>query len=475
MPDIIKKALSVKRESKYIEFKEHFDPSSAQDWCELIKDIVAIANSGGGIILFGVDYAGQPCNANLKPILQIDPADIANKISKYTGSVDLELEVLELKKGRKQLVSFVIQSVSIPIVFSKPGTYSIGAGKQKSAFSVGTVYFRHGAKSEPGTSDDIRKVIDRQLDTIRKSWIKGVRKVVRAPAGAQIITTAPSTKSITKQPLATTVRAVSDPKATPVILTRDKAKSSGIFVHEELSEGIFDEINNIMDANNLLARSKKDFFFGEPIYYRIYAERHYVQESEDNMSILLNCAIFQFYAPWLYWAIKQKNKPIAQALSRLYRYPITPKIHYLLRIALLLGAGFCDWLYGKWEAKWGNYSQPPQFYWTFKSMMSKLKDTDPRVNAARTTTTAQINVPDMPSISVKELLDKPDKAVSLLSNVCMKIFDGDKSVRSTARNLDFFAYGLDIQKRSYHLSNAIIKEIGDQESEEVVAKEWGQT
>jgi hypothetical protein len=471
MTDIIKKALNVKRESKHVEFKECFDPNSDQDWCELIKDIIAIANSGGGVILFGVDNAGQPCNVNLKPILQLDPANIANKISKYIGSDDLEIDVRELKKARKNIVSFVIQSVSIPIIFCKPGTYSIGAGKQKSAFGVGTVYFRHGAKSEPGTSNDIRKAIDRQLHTIRKSWIKGVRKVVQAPAGSQIITAIPLTKTTTSQSLATKVRAVSDPKATPVILTRDKTKSSGIFFHEELSEGIFDEINNIIDANNLLARNKKGFFFGQPIYYRIYAERSYVQQNEDSMAILLNCALSQFYAPWLYWAVNLKNKPVAYALAELYRYPTTPKIHNLLRIALLLGNDFCDWLYGKWEAKWGTHSQPPQFYWTFKTMIAKLKEIDPRVIAARTSITAQISVPDMPPISVKELLDKPDKTVSLLSNVCMKIFDGNSSMRSVARDLDFFAYGLDIQKRSYHLSNAIIKEIGDQESEDVKEKD----
>lgn len=42
------KALTAKRESKHIEFKEGFNPSEARDWCEIIKDIVAMANSGGG-------------------------------------------------------------------------------------------------------------------------------------------------------------------------------------------------------------------------------------------------------------------------------------------------------------------------------------------------------------------------------------------------------------------------------------------
>ena len=47
---LIEKAKAAKRESKYIEFKVSFDIDSTQDWCEIIKDIVAIANSGGGII-----------------------------------------------------------------------------------------------------------------------------------------------------------------------------------------------------------------------------------------------------------------------------------------------------------------------------------------------------------------------------------------------------------------------------------------
>ena len=54
MPSLIDKALAAKRESKHIEFKEGFDPASGHDWCESIKDIVAIANSGGGVLIFGL-------------------------------------------------------------------------------------------------------------------------------------------------------------------------------------------------------------------------------------------------------------------------------------------------------------------------------------------------------------------------------------------------------------------------------------
>ncbi|MCI0590593.1 MAG: ATP-binding protein [Gammaproteobacteria bacterium] len=158
--DLIEKALAAKRESKHVEFKKGFDPSAQGEWCELIKDLVAIANSGGGIIVFGLDSAGEATGESPDAISSLDPADIANKVSKYTGPVDLEFEIRTIEKQKRRFAAFVINPVSIPLVFEKPGTYDLGGGKQRTAFSVGTVYFRHGSKSEPGTSEDIRKVID---------------------------------------------------------------------------------------------------------------------------------------------------------------------------------------------------------------------------------------------------------------------------------------------------------------------------
>jgi hypothetical protein len=48
------------------------------------------------------------------------------------------------------------------------------------------VYFRHGAKSEPGTTDDLRLAQERALDRVRSSWLDGITKVVTAPVGATI-------------------------------------------------------------------------------------------------------------------------------------------------------------------------------------------------------------------------------------------------------------------------------------------------
>jgi hypothetical protein len=464
--DLIEKALAAKRESKHIEFKQGFDPSSAGEWCELIKDLVAIANSGGGIIVFGLNSFGSATGQVNDAISSIDPADITNKVSKYTGPIDLEFEILTLNKQKHPLVAFVIHPVSIPLVFEKPGTYDIGNGKQKTTFSVGTVYFRHGAKSEPGNSEDIRKVIDRQLEQIRRSWIKNVRKVVQAPEGAQIAIVQPRGRDA-HIVLGSTVRAVNDPNAIPVHLTRDPSVASGSFIHEEVSNAIFDEINNVIDANRVLAKGQKVFLLGQPVYYRIYAERHHVRQTEETLSLLLDCGIADFYAPALYWAVMLPKNYIANTLANLYLYPTNRHVHYLMRIGLLLGPEFCNWLWGKWYDKWHEYPQPPSFYWTFQKMIAQSAKTDSRLLAARMSTSTSFTFGTENFTVGKDLIDKPEQAAYVVSNACMKIFEGDDKHRSLARNLDYLAYGPELQRHGSSIAKDVMRIVGKRQAGDV--------
>jgi hypothetical protein len=49
------------------------------------------------------------------------------------------------------------------------------------------VYFRHGAKSEPGTTDDLRGVLDRAIREERDHLLANVRRVFEAPVGHQVV------------------------------------------------------------------------------------------------------------------------------------------------------------------------------------------------------------------------------------------------------------------------------------------------
>jgi hypothetical protein len=214
MVDFVEKVLSARRESKHIDFKGAADFATPSTWPELVKDIVAFANTGGGAMAIGLDNSGNPTGAEVSQVLGIDPAVVTDQIFKYTGVHFSDFEILERSKEGKRVALVLISGVSVPMVFTKPGTYKVDEKNQKSAFSAGSVYFRHGAKSEPGNTDDIRAVIERQLESIRKSWLKGVRKVVEAPPGSRILAFGPSVEvHESASPDAKAIRIVDDPDA----------------------------------------------------------------------------------------------------------------------------------------------------------------------------------------------------------------------------------------------------------------------
>jgi hypothetical protein len=212
---MLDKAKAANRESRQIEFKAEFDPSQASNWCELIKDIVSMANSGGGCILLGVQDNGNPSGWDAVKVLGIDPATITDKLAKYTGQQFSECDMTEVERDGHRVVALRVDGARIPMPFIKPGTYAIAGGKQKTAFSKGTVYFRHGAKSEPGNLNDLRRCIERELKRVRRSWLANIKKVVSAPPGIEF-RVVPAEPLTTKLPGATQIRVVEHDDSAPV-------------------------------------------------------------------------------------------------------------------------------------------------------------------------------------------------------------------------------------------------------------------
>jgi hypothetical protein len=204
------RVVAARRESRDLDFKDRFDPDQAPECIELIKDIIAMANSGGGLIVIGVCDDGTMSGADVQPVLDLDPAKLADKIHKYTGIHFADFETVEAQRDGKCVAVLVIgPSPDVPIVFTSPGTYVVAGNKQKTAFSAGTVYFRHGAKSEPGTTADLRHAMDRKFNKLREEWIDRVRQVVLAPEGSKVALVTASDVNGTP----TRIRLTSDPNA----------------------------------------------------------------------------------------------------------------------------------------------------------------------------------------------------------------------------------------------------------------------
>src|SRR5712692_2586706 len=86
---------SIDSESATVDFKASFDPQSKGDWCELIKDMIAMTNSGGGNLIVGVADDGSFSGCDIKPLLDTDPADVTNHIHSYTDQHFAAFEIVE--------------------------------------------------------------------------------------------------------------------------------------------------------------------------------------------------------------------------------------------------------------------------------------------------------------------------------------------------------------------------------------------
>lgn len=192
--EALKVLLERASEAADLDFKSSFDVNAPGDWLEIIKDIAAFANSGGGTLLIGINDDGTPSGVDVTGVLGIDPANLTNRIHKYTGTHFHGFEIAECEKAGQEICAITVRSARIPLVFTRVGTYEPAPGRQKNVFSLGTVYFRHGAKSEPATSDDLRAFLDRELELTKRSWLDGISKVVEAPAGSRIAILPPETQ-----------------------------------------------------------------------------------------------------------------------------------------------------------------------------------------------------------------------------------------------------------------------------------------
>lgn len=201
-------------EDAQVDFKSEFSPEKKKRfWVEIVKDIAGFANTLGGVIIFGANDDGSNAPSDCMELTSFDPAKIIDQINLYTGTQFSQFSVTSVVRNGSRVAILAIEPSRVPFVFIKPGTYEVEEGKQKTAFSVGTVYFRHGAKSAPGTQDDLRASFDRELARVRQEWLGNMRLVAETPPGSTVSLVVP------ERPISD-LRLSSDPNA-PAVTVRN--------------------------------------------------------------------------------------------------------------------------------------------------------------------------------------------------------------------------------------------------------------
>jgi hypothetical protein len=135
--DLLQRAAVATRASKRIAFAREL----------ALEDVVAMANSGGGVIVLDND-AGAALAQIREALMGFDAVDVT---------------ALE-QNGSRRTAVVVGEAGDLPLEVDR------------------TVYFRHGARSAPATGDDIRRFIDRRLKATRRRWLRNIREVVTTDA-----------------------------------------------------------------------------------------------------------------------------------------------------------------------------------------------------------------------------------------------------------------------------------------------------
>jgi hypothetical protein len=193
----LNRAAEAKRSSKRVELEETFDPQAPGVWLEVVRDVAAMANSGGGVVVLGGD---------------VEEEQLHEELARYAEPEFESFEVRDIKRAGRAATAIVVEGVAnTPLVFTRTGRYRNADGDEHVAFARGGLYFRHGAKSEPATGADVRDFIKRQLDATRSQWLANIRQVMHAPDGAELAVIETAERDDEGRP--TLIRLTTDPHA----------------------------------------------------------------------------------------------------------------------------------------------------------------------------------------------------------------------------------------------------------------------
>lgn len=221
-----------------------------------------------------------------------------------------------------------------------------------------------------------------------------------------------------------------------ISLTRDRNEAQGTLYYEELQEGIFDEINNILDSNRLLATGNHQFVLGTTLYYRIYSERQHINYNIETFDLLARTAAMEIYAPFLFWLLKLPPSNIVDILFDLYTQSKSPKINNLTKIVILLGDEAIKIFSNLFEVKFKFVSQNPAYYYTYLEQINSKKSN--AIFRALKATSSKIL---FDKYSYGDLIKDNNIPLKVLSQECFNVFKGKANQISITRELDFLTYG----------------------------------
>ena len=179
-------------EGDHVDLKSDIDLDDAGAMMELVKDLIAIANSRGGLIRIGMtELAADGIDG--EKLTKLDGAKISDQVNRYVSpkKVHVEHNVADIGGVRVLIDLTISSSGKYPLVVSRLAN-SQRNGRQISVMRPGEIYVRHGAKSELASYEDIVAMIDDAVNQSRKEFLQNIQRLALLPEGSQVAFSNPS-------------------------------------------------------------------------------------------------------------------------------------------------------------------------------------------------------------------------------------------------------------------------------------------
>ena len=174
-----------------LELKETLDPTVKRDRLQLVKEIVAMANTKGGRILVGVTDAGERVGIPEQDRTKWDGARIGDLVESYINPERVEISIVFSRDGCPDGTLVVELAVPYhrepPLVISKVGT-----DQQKRVLRKGDILVRNNTKVEPASRRDFLRW--RKED--RQRVFEGIEAIVLSPGSTVQITKGEESRSL---------------------------------------------------------------------------------------------------------------------------------------------------------------------------------------------------------------------------------------------------------------------------------------
>lgn len=175
-------------ESAHVERRRSCDLDDSHDRLVLVREVVALLNSGGGTIVIGVKKNGDVVGIPVRMAARLELRTIEEIVNGYIrpDQVELVVNVAETENDHR-LVEIGVRGVpDPPVVVAQAGTHTDSAGRQQEVFGAQSVFVRRNNRTELARREDHLRWRAEAIDNVRREIRERLTLVVDAPMEAKV-------------------------------------------------------------------------------------------------------------------------------------------------------------------------------------------------------------------------------------------------------------------------------------------------